>query len=228
MAGAAREIMAASRKLIPAKLLIETNAQKFVPAIKSNQSSKFSIFWNIILNFNFSQINSWYINFQIQSVRAINFFYYRLYFKLIKSTRLVYSSKSIIIKHLWNNFFVFTEVISRRRSVKKVILKTSQNSQGSTCARVSFNNVADPVNFAKFSRIPFCRFCWITSLTCLRALRAFVLYAPLCLTRLHALRAFTLYVPWFLRTLITRFISYLRALLTRDIKSLIVSNFKMF
>ena len=42
--------------------------------------------------------------------------------------------------------------------------------------------------------------------------------------KLHALRAFSPYMPWFLSALITRLarlICYLRALLTRDIKSLI-------
>ena len=59
----------------------------------------------------------------------------------------------------------------------------------------------------------------------LRALRALRAFAPL------RLRAFASYVPWFLSALITRFarlICYLRARLTRDIKSLIKGNFKMF
>ena len=62
--------------------------------------------------------------------------------------------------------------VVRRCSVKKIFLKTSQNSQENTCARVSFfNKVAAfrtatllkkrlwhkcfPVNFAKFLRTPF-------------------------------------------------------------------------
>ena len=67
---------------------------------------------------------------------------------------------------------MFTEAVVRMCSVKKVILKISQNSQENTCARVSFfNKVASlrpatllkkrlwhrcfPVNFAKSLRTPF-------------------------------------------------------------------------
>ena len=58
----------------------------------------------------------------------------------------------------------------------------------------------------------------------LRALRAFMPYVPLCLTRLTRALIFTC-----LNSLIMRFarlICYLRALLTRNIKSLIKGNFK--
>ena len=56
-----------------------------------------------------------------------------------------------------------TEAVARRCSVKKVLLKISQNSQENTCARVCFlvklqnENLTQVffVNFAKFSRTAF-------------------------------------------------------------------------
>ena len=53
-----------------------------------------------------------------------------------------------------------SETVVQRCSVKKVFLEISQNSQGSTCARVSFLikrlwHSCFPVNFAKFLRTPF-------------------------------------------------------------------------
>ena len=80
-------------------------------------------------------------------------------------------------------------------------------------------------NFLGMSKFDW--FLWI-EFAKLRALRAFVPYVPSRLTRLCALVP---YVPWFLRALITglaRLICYLHTLLTRDIKSLIKDNFKMF
>ena len=78
-------------------------------------------------------------------------------------------------------FFLNTEAVAQRCSVKKVFLENSQNSQENTCARVSFliklqasacNFIKKetqpatllkkrlwhrcfPVNYAKFVRIPF-------------------------------------------------------------------------
>ena len=54
-----------------------------------------------------------------------------------------------------------TEAVIRRYSVKKVLLKVSQNSQKNTCARVStllkkrLWHKCFPVNFAKFLRTSF-------------------------------------------------------------------------
>ena len=61
---------------------------------------------------------------------------------------------------------IFREAVVQRCSVKKVLLKMSQNTQESTCARVSFLiklqpsglklwNRCFPVNFVKFLRTPF-------------------------------------------------------------------------
>ena len=58
------------------------------------------------------------------------------------------------------NFNKLTVAVVRRGSVKKVLLKISQNSQGKTCGRVSFliNSVKKEtltqVNLAKFLRVP--------------------------------------------------------------------------
>ena len=54
-----------------------------------------------------------------------------------------------------------TEEVVQRCSAKKVFLEISQNSQQSTCARVSFLiklqawHMCFPVNFVKFLRKPF-------------------------------------------------------------------------
>ena len=74
---------------------------------------------------------------------------------------------------LLNSFSIKTEAVVRRCSLKKVFLKTSQNSQGGKllCQRLFLNKVSGlrpatllkkrlwhrcfPVNFAKFSRRPF-------------------------------------------------------------------------
>ena len=57
-------------------------------------------------------------------------------------------------------FSKIKETVARRYSVKKLLLKPSQNSQENTCDRVSFLKKilwhrCFPVNFAKFLRIPF-------------------------------------------------------------------------
>ena len=53
--------------------------------------------------------------------------------------------------------FVLSEAVAQRRSVKKVFLEISQNSQENTCVRVSFliKLQAWGLNFAKFLRAPF-------------------------------------------------------------------------
>ena len=54
-----------------------------------------------------------------------------------------------------------SEAVIQRCSVKKMFIEISQNSQGNTCARVSFFNKVTglrhrhPVNFVKFLRTPF-------------------------------------------------------------------------
>ena len=64
-------------------------------------------------------------------------------------------------------WYLFSEAVARRCSVKKVFLEISQNSQENNCVRVSFLiklqsllkkrlwHCCFPVNFAKFLRIPF-------------------------------------------------------------------------
>ena len=42
---------------------------------------------------------------------------------------------------MYNSRIVFTEAVARRRSLKKVLLEISQNSQEITCARDFFNKV---------------------------------------------------------------------------------------
>ena len=70
--------------------------------------------------------------------------------------------RGVIIYQLVN--YESPEAVARRWSVKKVLLKISQNSQENTCARVSFFSSFTkkrlmhrcvPVNFAKFFRTPF-------------------------------------------------------------------------
>ena len=60
---------------------------------------------------------------------------------------------------------VATKTVTQSCSVRKVFLKILQNSQESTCTRASFLIMLQasgpwrkcfPVNFAKFSRTPFC------------------------------------------------------------------------
>ena len=130
-----------------------------------------------------------------------------------------------------------------------------QNAQENTCSGLKPTTLLKkrlqhrffPVNFAKLLEIPFVTEYLQWEFAKLRVFRAFVPYVPSHLTPprfralrafvpsrfmcLHALSAFSRYVPWFLRALIThpaRLICYLRALLIRDIKSLIKGNFKMF
>ena len=61
--------------------------------------------------------------------------------KIIKETNKiktqVFVKKSTYPVH-WSSVVPFAEGVARRCSVKKVLLKISQNSQENTCARVSF------------------------------------------------------------------------------------------
>ena len=83
------------------------------------------------------------------------------------------TEKYQMIKQVFLQTMFRTEAVAQRCSVKKVLLKISQNSQENTCARASFNKVAGlrsanlfkkrfwhrcfPVHFAKFPRTPFLR-----------------------------------------------------------------------
>ena len=47
-------------------------------------------------------------------------------------------SKGEVVLSKGNRFFIFSEVVARRCSVKKWFLENSQNLRENTCARVSF------------------------------------------------------------------------------------------
>ena len=66
--------------------------------------------------------------------------------------------------------FIPLEAVGQRRSVKKVFLEISQNSQENTCARVSFSiKLPQACNFIKketLAQVLFCEFREISRNTC--------------------------------------------------------------
>ena len=71
---------------------------------------------------------------------------------------------------MYNSCIVFTEAVARRRSLKKVLLEISQNSQEITCARDFFNKVTGLIKQAIIKKeslvqVFSCEFCEISKST---------------------------------------------------------------